>query len=50
MARRRLCGRPGELHAWPLGDDNEETCLMEETASRALDLRDMAQDDYEDGQ
>jgi uncharacterized protein YecT (DUF1311 family) len=35
------------LHLWPLGDDNEETCLMEETASRALDLRDIAGDDYE---
>ena len=44
------CAVDSALHPWPLGDDNEETCLMEETASRALDLRDMAGDDYEDGQ
>jgi uncharacterized protein YecT (DUF1311 family) len=41
------CAVDMDLHPWPLGDDNEETCLMEETASRALDLRDMASDDYE---
>jgi len=41
------CAVDAELHAWPLGEDNEQTCLMEETASRALDLRDMATDDYE---
>ena len=41
------CAVDCDLHPWPLGDDNEETCLMEETASRALDLRDMAGDDYE---
>ncbi len=40
------CAVDGDLHPWPLGDDNEQTCLMEETASRALDLRDMAEDDY----
>ena len=40
------CAVASELHAWPLGEDNAETCLMEETASRALDLRDMATDDY----
>jgi len=44
------CGVDSALHPWPLGDDNEETCLMEETASRALDLRDMAGDDYQNGQ
>ena len=44
------CGVDSALHPWPLGDDNEETCLMEETASRALDLRDMIGDDYQDGQ
>ena len=44
------CGVNSALHPSPLGDDNEETCLMEETASRAFDLRDMAGDDYEDGQ
>jgi uncharacterized protein YecT (DUF1311 family) len=41
------CAVDADLHAWPLGDDNEQTCLMEETASRALDLRDIAGDDYE---
>ncbi len=44
------CAVDSELHPWPLGDDNEQTRLMEETASRALDLRDMAADDYEDAQ
>jgi len=44
------CAVDSELHAWPLGDDNEETCLMEDTASRALDLRDMTGNDYENGQ
>jgi hypothetical protein len=39
----------GAAHPWPLGDDAEETCLTEETASRALQLRDMVGDDYEDG-
>ena len=41
------CAVASELHAWPLGEDNAETCLMEETASRTLDLRDMATDDYQ---
>lgn len=41
------CAVDSDLHAWPLGDDNEETCLMEETAGRALELRDIAGDDYE---
>jgi uncharacterized protein YecT (DUF1311 family) len=44
------CAVDSALHPWPLGDDNEETCLMEETASRALDLREIAGDDYQDGQ
>jgi uncharacterized protein YecT (DUF1311 family) len=44
------CAVDSTLQPWPLGDDNEETCLMEETASRAFDLRDMAGDDYQDGQ
>ena len=44
------CAVDADLHPWPLGEDNEATCLMEETADRALDLRDMAGDDYEDGQ
>jgi uncharacterized protein YecT (DUF1311 family) len=41
------CAVDGELHAWPLGEDNEQTCLMEETAARALELRDIATDDYQ---
>ena len=41
------CAVDSDLHAWPLGDDNEQTCLMEETAGRALELRDIATDDYE---
>lgn len=44
------CAVNSALHAFPLDDDNEATCLMEETASRAFDLRDIAGDDYEDGQ
>jgi uncharacterized protein YecT (DUF1311 family) len=44
------CAVDLELHAWPLGEDNEATCVMEETASRALDLRDMIGEDYQTGQ
>ena len=41
------CAVASDLHAWPLGEDNEQTCLMEETAGRALELRDTVGDDYE---
>jgi uncharacterized protein YecT (DUF1311 family) len=41
------CAVDSDLHAWPLGEDNEQTCLMEETADRALGMRDIAGDDYE---
>jgi len=45
--RDASCAAVGALHGFPLGDDNEATCLMEETAHRALEMRDLASDDYD---
>ncbi len=45
--RDASCAAVGALHGFPLGDDNEATCLMEETAHRALEMRDLATDDYD---
>jgi len=45
--RDAACAVDGALHEFPLGEDNEATCLMTETASRALDMRDLANDDYD---
>jgi len=44
--RDASCAVAGELHAFPLGEDNEATCLMETTAERALEMRELAADDY----
>ncbi len=45
--RDAACAVDGAAHGFPLGDDNAAACLMEETAHRALEMRDLANDDYD---
>lgn len=44
--RAARCDLESALHPFPLGEDNRATCLMEQTARRALELRTVATDSY----
>ncbi len=47
-AVNRLRAAVGELHGCTLGEDNEATCRMQQTARRAPEMRDLAAADYND--
>lgn len=45
--RQARCELEDLLHAFPLGSDSRATCLMEQTARRALEMRSIATDSYD---